>query len=47
VTEMDLPESLHQLKRPALQKLCKKFGVRANGKVLASANSIVVSNFFV
>ena len=32
--EMDL-EDLHGLKRPALQKLCKKFGIRANGKVFA------------
>ena len=24
---------LTSLKRPALQKLCKKFGIKANGKV--------------
>lgn len=28
-----IPEDLLSLKRPALQKLCKKFGLKANGKV--------------
>ena len=29
---MDLPDNLHELKRAALQKLCKAFGIRANMK---------------
>lgn len=28
-----IPEKLASLKRPALQKLCKKLGLKANGKV--------------
>ena len=28
-----VPEDFASLKRPALQKLCKKFGIKANGKV--------------
>lgn len=29
----DIMGDLASLKRPALQKLCKKFGIKANGKV--------------
>lgn len=29
----DIPEDLTVLKRPALQKLSKKYGLKANGKV--------------
>ena len=28
-----LPQDLSSLKRPALQKLCKRLGLKANGKV--------------
>ena len=28
-----IPEDVSALKRPALQKLCKKLGLKANGKV--------------
>ena len=29
----EIPRDLASLKRSALQKLCKKFGIKANGKV--------------
>ena len=32
--EVNIPENLEDLKRPALQKLCKRLGLKANGKVL-------------
>ena len=31
--EKAIPQYLVGLKRPALQKLCKRFGIKANGKV--------------
>lgn len=31
--EVNIPENLENLKRPALQKLCKRLGLKANGKV--------------
>ena len=31
--EVNIPENLEDLKRPALQKLCKRLGLKANGKV--------------
>ena len=31
--EVNIPENLEDLKRPALQKLCKWLGLKANGKV--------------
>lgn len=29
----DIPEDISKLKRPALQSLCKKYGIKANMKV--------------
>ena len=31
---IEIPDRLEKLKRPALQQLCKRFGLKANGKVL-------------
>jgi len=30
---VEIPDNFGDLKRPALQKLCKRLGLKANGKV--------------
>ena len=34
--QLDVPHDIVNLKRPALQKLCKQLGLKANGKVSRS-----------
>ena len=39
-----IPQDLISLKRPALQKLCKQLGLKANGKVSCESGREVVTH---